>query len=106
MQVRQKAEHWKATEKWDKQIIISRQERTEAYLALAGQLTVSEEKDWLDALKKLDLVQWFRNAFRYTHWFTQKAGPMQKGQNALYCSRKQSIWHCWKVEPDDLHWVD
>ncbi len=47
------------TERWDKWIIISRWERTEAYLALAGQLTVSEEKDWLDALKKLDSVQGF-----------------------------------------------
>ncbi len=40
-QVRRKAAHQKATEKRDKRTIVSRRERTEAYLALAGQLMVS-----------------------------------------------------------------
>ncbi len=53
-QVRRKAACQKATEKWDKQTIVSRRERTKAYLALANQLTYSEQEDWLDALKKLD----------------------------------------------------
>ncbi len=75
-------------------------------MALANQLMYSEQKDWLDALRKLDLAQSSRTSMRYTHWFMQKAGPMQRGQNTLYSSQKQSIWKCWKVEPGNPHWVD
>ncbi len=59
LQVRRKAAHQKATEKQDKRTIVSRWERTEAYLALAGQLMVSEKKDWLEYLRKLDSAQQF-----------------------------------------------
>ncbi len=31
---------------------------------------------------------------------------MQKGQNSLCSSRKQSIWKRWKVEESSPHWVD
>ncbi len=66
-------------------------------MALADQLMFSEKKDWLDYLKKLDSAQQFRTNACYIHWFQQKAGPMQKNQNLLHYSRKQSIWKRWKV---------
>ncbi len=56
-QVRWKAEHQKATEKQDKQKIVSRWERTKVYLALADQLMFSEKQNWLEYLRKLDSVQ-------------------------------------------------
>ncbi len=31
---------------------------------------------------------------------------MQKNQDLLYSSRKQSIHRHWKVEPGQMHWVD
>ncbi len=59
LQVRQKVEHRRATEKRDKWTIVSRQERTEAYLALADQLTFSEKQNWLEYHRKLDSAQGF-----------------------------------------------
>ncbi len=58
-QKRQKAECRKATEKWDKRRIVSRQERKETFMTLADQLTSSEWCNYLDDLEKLDMAQKF-----------------------------------------------
>ncbi len=75
-------------------------------MVLADRLTSNEKCNYLDDLGKLDMVQKFRTSAHYTHWFLQKKGPMQQGQNPLYSSCKQSIWCRWKVEPGDPHWVN
>ncbi len=56
-QVKWRAERRRATEAHNKRLIVSRWERMEKYLALANQLTYSEQQNWLDVLKKLDLAQ-------------------------------------------------
>ncbi len=91
-QVRWRAERRKVTGACDKRTIVSRWERMEKFLALANQLTYSEQQTWLDEFKKLDQVQGDRTNARYSHWFRQKARPMQKGQDPVYSSWKQSIW--------------
>ncbi len=70
----------------------------EKILALAIQLMYSEQQNCQDELRKPDRVQGECNAHHYIHWFMQKAGPMQRGQDMLYSSRKQSIWKRWKQE--------
>ncbi len=75
-------------------------------MALADQLTSSEWRNWLDDPAKLEMAQKFRTSTRYSHWFLEKRGPMQKNQDPLYSSRKQSIYRHWKVESGQPHWVD
>ncbi len=62
-------------------------------MALADQLVSSEWRNWLDDMGKLEMAQKFWTSARYSHWFVERRGPMQKGQHLLYSSRKQSIYH-------------
>ncbi len=75
-------------------------------LELSKQLTFSEQQTWLDEFRKIDQAQADCTDTRFTHWFRNKARPMQRGQDFLYSSRKQSIWKCFLQEPGNPHWVD
>ncbi len=63
-QVKRRAERQRVTEAHDKQIIVSRWEGMEKYLALANQLTYSEQKDKGLAFTGLPLPSECKGQFR------------------------------------------
>ncbi len=75
-------------------------------LELAKQLTFSEQQYWHGEFKKIDRVQGEHTDARFTHWFQNQAGPMQRGQDPLYSSQKQSIWKRFSQGPAHVNWTD
>ncbi len=70
------------------------------------QLSFSEKMEWHEMFRKIDWVQTECTASRFTHYFMNQAGPMQRGQDPLYSHRKQSMLMRFLNEPSYMRWAD